>query len=261
MASTSVPIALDSSCCAMTALYKHTDYWFVPSHLSHLGADKNMQYWNGKYFEDIRPKSLGIKMFLGHCGEPCKITGNIIENFVIVDTNGVHTIDIYFCGCYKNVGASHHHVQLHSSGLFPSTHIWPLTAFTFNVLNSFHLLTLQAKTSAYDFYLSITRRSDNTGTLNIKVSLVSIPAITFTNSLKQYRYEQFLTTIHMWHHLKLLKRSGRAHDPGGVVATQPGDCAIECSACPHPERNLLPNWKTRPSGEQYAFHCFPPIYY
>jgi hypothetical protein len=50
------------------------------------------------------------------------------------------------------------------------------------MLNSFHLLTLQGKTSAYDFYLSIARKSDNTGTVDVKVYLILIPVLTFTDT-------------------------------------------------------------------------------
>jgi hypothetical protein len=59
----------------------------------------------------------------------------------------------------------------------------------------------------------------------------------------KYRYKQFLIVVRAWRHLKLLKRSGRGHDPGGVEATKIGECAIECPACPHPGKNLPLNWE------------------
>jgi hypothetical protein len=46
--------------------------------------------------------------------------------------------------------------------------------FTFNLLNSFYLFTLEGKTSAHDFYFSIARKSDNTGTLDVKVYLIFV---------------------------------------------------------------------------------------
>jgi hypothetical protein len=123
----------------------------------------------------VQPKSLGINVYLGHCGHPCKTPGNIIKDFIIVDINGIHTINVYFCGCYQSIGGSHHRFQLLRSGLLPPTHVRPLCAFTFDILDSFHLLTLQGKTSAYDFYLSLARKSDNTGTLDLKVRLMLVP--------------------------------------------------------------------------------------
>ncbi|KAF8171335.1 hypothetical protein BJ912DRAFT_1025200 [Pholiota molesta] len=48
-----------------------------------------------------------------------------------------------------------------------------------------------------------------------------------------------LNTI--WRNLMALKRAGRGHDPAGVDAT-PRALIVECPACPHPGRNLPPNW-------------------
>jgi hypothetical protein len=42
----------------------------------------------------------------------------------------------------------------------------------------------------------------------------------------------------------MLKRSGRGHDAEGAAATSLGELAIECPACPHPDRNLPLNWKS-----------------
>jgi len=92
-----------------------------------------------------------------------------VQNFAVIDTNGIHSIDIEFCGCYTSVGGSHYRTQLLRAGLFPSTHIRPASGFTFNVLDAFHLLTLQGKTSAYDYYLSLEHMTENTGRLDTKV--------------------------------------------------------------------------------------------
>jgi hypothetical protein len=49
----------------------------------------------------------------------------------------------------------------------------------------------------------------------------------------------------------MLKRSGRGHDPDGAAATSSGELAIECPACPHPDRNLPINWNS--GGPQEYF--------
>lgn len=64
----------------------------------------------------------------------------------------------------------------------------------------------------------------------------------------QGRYKQFQCAIRQWRHLHLLKRAGRAHDPAGIEATQEGELAVECPACPHPERNLPEGWESSPPG-------------
>ena len=56
--------------------------------------------------------------------------------------------------------------------------------------------------------------------------------------------------IREWRHLKMLKRAGRGHDPGGVDATQEGECAVACPACPQPEMNLPEDWENYPEELQ-----------
>lgn len=47
----------------------------------------------------------------------------------------------------------------------------PRTAFTFAVLDQFHQLTLQGKTTAWDFYNALAHVTDNTGLASFSVSL------------------------------------------------------------------------------------------
>lgn len=56
--------------------------------------------------------------------------------------------------------------------------------------------------------------------------------------------------IREWRHIRLLKRSGRGHDPSGSKGTKEGECAVLCPACPIPGINLPLNWKD--STEQYV---------
>ncbi|OBZ73874.1 hypothetical protein A0H81_05915 [Grifola frondosa] len=63
------------------------------------------------------------------------------------------------------------------------------------------------------------------------------------------RYPTFLRLIHMWRHLKLLKRLGRGHDPAGIGATEMGSCAVLCPACPHPGKNLPDDWQGAPPSQ------------
>ena len=83
-----------------------------------------------------------------------------------MDICGIHTISLRFCGC---IGAAHPRDQLIASSWFPASLDRPQTAFTFDVLDTFQLLNLQGKLSAYDFYYSLDHKSDNTGVLRIQV--------------------------------------------------------------------------------------------
>ncbi|KAL1937896.1 hypothetical protein VTO73DRAFT_12789 [Trametes versicolor] len=122
---------------------------------------------------------------------------------------------------------------------FPATHTRPSTAFTIDVLKLFHELTLQAKTNTYDFYQSLLRVTDNSGTAK-----------------HPHRYKQFCHTLRLWRHLRQLKRGGRGHDPAGASATAPGSLAVVCPACPHPEKNLPPNWDLTPPEKLWLYTLY-----
>ncbi|RXW17173.1 hypothetical protein EST38_g8682 [Candolleomyces aberdarensis] len=57
---------------------------------------------------------------------------------------------------------------------------------------------------------------------------------------------------HECRYLKLLKRSGRGHDSTQLASqTLPGECALLCPACPHPNINLPDGWEDEPPETQY----------
>jgi hypothetical protein len=65
--------------------------------------------------------------------------------------------------------------------------------------------------------------------------------------------------MRIWRHLKLLKRAGRGHDPAGIDATKPGQCAVECPACPHPNRNLPEGWESATPEQRYDFFMLSSV--
>ena len=111
--------------------------------------------------------------------------------------------------------------------LYPATHFEPNTAITFRMLEHYHIQSLQGKISMFDYYETLERLTDNTGTKKL-------------NS----RYKEFMRIVTQWRHLKALKRAGRGHDPTGVEGTKPGELALLCPACPRPGVNLPDNWDT-----------------
>ena len=122
---------------------------------------------------------------------------------------------------------------------------WPKTVFTFDILETFHELSLQGKTTTYDFYHSVIRRTDNLqlGKPIVGYSLTISNTLLLICSCSQYRDHEFARVMRLWRHLKMLKRAGRGQDPSGVEGTQEGELAIECPACPHPDRNLPLGWE------------------
>jgi hypothetical protein len=115
-------------------------------------------------------KSLGFVIQLGHAGSHCPCPSMCYSDFVVLDISGLHTVNVRFCECPNVDGGLHTRFQLLRFGWFPSTVTRPKSAFTFDVLDTFHLLTLQGKTSVYDFYYTMAHKSDNTGLLQMKVS-------------------------------------------------------------------------------------------
>ncbi|KAG2139540.1 hypothetical protein BD769DRAFT_1350679 [Suillus cothurnatus] len=200
-----------------------------------------LQKWNGNYFKCATLKSLGLRIQLGHTfGQKCPNPRRAFnDNFVVMDSYGIHEVLLDFCDC---VEAESHTQQLLRIAWFPSTTADPKTAATFRLLEEFHLLSFESKVSAYEFYSALVRRTNNTGLAPVKD-----------------RYESFMRMIREWRHLKMLKRSGRGHHPNGVDATEEGDCAVLCPACPHPGKNLPDDWEKVPRAKSWIYALFLAI--
>jgi hypothetical protein len=158
---------------------------------------------DGRFFEGLSLKSLGLRIQLGH-GRNGTCTGTLAkareeavraqavaaatqgaqgvdevpvtpppsikplhDNFCIVDSNGVHEVALDFCSCSR---AEDHDIQLLRARLYPATTTNPATAATFRVLRNFHLLSLEAKSSAHHFYNKLARQTNNNGVFQPRVS-------------------------------------------------------------------------------------------
>ncbi|KAJ7802387.1 hypothetical protein B0H13DRAFT_2244748 [Mycena leptocephala] len=96
----------------------------------------------------------------------------------------------------------------------------------------------RCKTTAYDFYAVLERLTDNTG--------VKPPN----------RYQIFLRMARQYRHLLMLKRTGRGHDPSGVLGTSAGELAIECPICPNPQVSLPDRWENARPENQFIYVLF-----
>jgi hypothetical protein len=184
---------------------------------------------------------------LGHNGGACPIPVTFETPLIVYHTNGAHFVKVSFCQCGGPAGGYLYPNQLLRSSWFPASLTRPKTVFTFAVLKHFHHLTLQGKTTAYDFYNSLVHETDNTGTKPPPVSTCLIVTLNILMHT-QKRYDEFLKVMRWWRHIKMLKRAGRGHDPEGVAATKPGSLAVECPACPHDGRNLPEDWRSAAEG-------------
>jgi hypothetical protein len=106
---------------------------------------------------------------LGHrVGEPCANPSRAArDDFVVVDENGVHEVGLDFCDCEWADDAV---TQLLRVRWFPATTTAPKSAATFNVLELFQLLSFESKASVFEYYYTLMRRTNNTGTKKVPVS-------------------------------------------------------------------------------------------
>ncbi|KAJ7898154.1 hypothetical protein B0H14DRAFT_3080805 [Mycena olivaceomarginata] len=194
--------------------------------------------WNGIFFTKSLLRDAGLHIQFSHlprerCAHPQP--GN--AGFVVLHDNGIHTVNIDFCGCDSAMRADPY-IQLLRAGWYPATDERPQTAVTFSILDTFYLHTLQAKTTAYDFYAVLERLTDATG-------------------LKPpNRYQVFLRMTRQYRHLFMLKRAGRGHNRSGVWGTAAGELVVDCPACPNPQVNLPEGWEDAPPADQFLYILF-----
>jgi hypothetical protein len=98
------------------------------------------------------------------------------RTLVIVDVSGVHQLIISWCCCQ---GAPDHGVQLFQHSLFPASTSRPSTAFTFAVLEYFHVDAVECKTSASNFFNKLRRLTDFSSPQSVPVSKTYIACDTY----------------------------------------------------------------------------------
>ncbi|KAG1818400.1 hypothetical protein EV424DRAFT_1472735 [Suillus variegatus] len=175
------------------------------------GVEIVCQMWNGKFFQSVTLKTLRLPMQLGHTpGERCYNAQPVSCNkFMVIDAHGIHDVAGDFCGCKT--------VQICYKQLLRVQCI----------LELFHLLSFESKVSSYEFYHSLARRSDNTGTSSIKD-----------------HYSEFMRMRREWCHIMQLMHAGCGHDP---------------KACPHLGINILDRWEDSPPDIRWRYALFPAI--
>ncbi|KAJ6548887.1 hypothetical protein B0H19DRAFT_1032024 [Mycena capillaripes] len=191
-------------------------------------------------FDRVSLMALGLHFYLARelhpdrmCPSPRRAAGT--KTFVVIDTYGLHEVDLYYCGCGKGSSLSD---QLLQMKWLPASGKQPRTAATFNVLRNYHVLSLESKCSMGEFYNSLARQTNNSG------------------KPPKSRYQEFINMTREWRNLQILKRAARAHETDGIAQTKEGACALECPACPHPGKNLPPDWKDVPPEKKFLYALF-----
>ena len=113
-----------------------------------------IQCWKDGFFNRTSLYSLGYVCHLGHKGNPCP-ANSPHRQLTVIDVNGWHRVRVVFCKCGAG-GVSHEHYrQLIRMRWYPASFNRPKTAFAFDVLETYHKVTLQGKLNLYDFYHAI----------------------------------------------------------------------------------------------------------
>jgi hypothetical protein len=158
----------------------------------------HIEKWTGQFFDATSLNQEGFTLFLGHNGEPCPADqrerdeqeaqpwsldedGGEAEGdgvplagwekqdrhcLVIVDTSGVHQLRISWCRCEN---AAEPHIQLLRSRFFPASIKRPSTAFTFSLLDYFHIDSVECKTSASSFFSKLRRLTNGSSPHSVPV--------------------------------------------------------------------------------------------
>ncbi|KAK7025437.1 hypothetical protein VNI00_015965 [Paramarasmius palmivorus] len=194
-----------------------------------------IQVWEGRYFQATSLRDLGLHIQLGHRpGHDCEQRVKGHKDFVIIHSNGIHLINVYFCGCPD---APDHVTQLMEVGWWPTSSIDPQSAATNQVLRLFHIMNLRGHIPPTDFYSSLELSVDGTG-------LQKLPD----------RQQQFMDVVRQWRHVKMGKRAARGHDPSGLAGTAPGAAAVLCRACPLEGVNIPSDWMSAPADEAWIYN-------
>jgi hypothetical protein len=141
------------------------------------------QVWNGNFFEKTSLNDLGYCFYIGHQHLPCPSSDPKTQALLVIDVNGVHHLNVQFCTCTEDTGWIEKYRQLLRIGWYPASFRQPKTAFTFDLLDTYHKIALQGKLNLYDFYSSIMQKTDNCGRKKVTVSRISFHGpFTFTDT-------------------------------------------------------------------------------
>ncbi|KAJ7839976.1 hypothetical protein B0H14DRAFT_2360894, partial [Mycena olivaceomarginata] len=203
-----------------------------------------IEEWNGRFFERITLKKMGLRVQLGHTRfEICDNPQPVHQDFHVIHSNGIHPVAVDYCGCANAHAAGERREQVLRRSWFPATNLEPQTCVTFRLLETFHIMTLQGKVTTYDYYSGLEKLTDNSGLEKLKD-----------------RYKSFMRIMREWQHIVMLKRAGHGNDGKRKVAeTRPGELAVECPACPKPGINLPEDWASATGMRRFLYIFYVAI--
>src|SRR5882757_1119424 len=88
------------------------------------------------------------------------------DRILVVTSNGVFRRRIRWCRCAEHAES---HIQLLHLQMFPASKDRPSTAFTFELLDHFHIDAMECKTAALNFYNKLRRITNNAFPATVQV--------------------------------------------------------------------------------------------
>ena len=125
------------------------------------------QSWNGGFFKNVTLESLGLVINLIHHDGICPVCPET-QLIIVIDLSGYHLVRVRFCACSHSSFLEPFR-QFLRVRWYPASILRPKTVFTFDLLDTYHKLSLQGKLNLYDFYTAIMQKTDNCGHLKVKV--------------------------------------------------------------------------------------------
>ena len=154
------------------------------------------------------------------------------SNLIIISSTGIFKRSVRWCTC---VNSPDPYVQLIRAKLFPASFKHPETAFTFEVLDHFHIDTLEYKMAAMNFMGKIVQVSNEAFPERFQCINQYFPQCCMSYNLHKDRYRELLRVSREWRDLHNRIRAGAVHDwPDSLVK---GGLALFCPACPQVEIN------------------------
>lgn len=177
---------------------------------------------------------MGLVFQLGHKGARCRHPDPTPRWMTIIHVNGIHTVAYRYCACGVS-DREHHWQQAMRSGWYPATTHIPQTCASMECLNFYRRLKVIATVNVRDYITTLEDMTDPYGT-----------------EWTPDRYKAFLRMSRQWSFLKRVRRSGVAHEPGGMAEAPDGAVAVECWACPRVGVNLPDGWDSVDEEFRYA---------
>ncbi|KAJ7054997.1 hypothetical protein C8F01DRAFT_994818 [Mycena amicta] len=195
------------------------------------------EFWNPValhrlHLKDESSRSLRFGYQLGHKGGSCPLP-RPPQALVVIDTNGVFTLDVRLCGCSKSLRYDHI-AQLMANEWYPATVSELGTCATFRALKLFRMLNVVGNVNAHDFVGTLERLTDPTG---------------LGKMLDRYRAFSRMARQHAW----LKRRHGMRMLLGGAYPVPPGALAVLCWACPQPGFNLPEGWENCDPEDEFLY--------